>query len=824
MANNTRKISELSSKGIVPESALLPVAVASAEKETYRTTLNNLRANLLFENAYETLAEGIAATVKDEIFYVYTDDSQFYVAAFTNVNGASATALYKDNTPVIYGTGKMMADGKFGSYTSYVSYLYNNGSANGGETEIALPFDCFDVSEMFLNGGHQFKGLNYTFDRLSNKVKLKGALTAGAFVVFYVRPYPGTPITPVEPGITDYVNVTWLYNDGAAVGGETSLTPPWTFSTVPAIYINGSKQVLNKHYEVDSTGLKINLSKALKANDVVEVLLGGSRSIITAQVSGTPAEILLTLGQTTGATKVNTSYGVSLEQVVQGFYGVNSFDDLRNRRPNFDGEKVALKSYRTGIKTGGGYFIGRIGTGQLEDYGIIAVGNGFYWERVIAQEITPEMFGAAGDGVTDDLSALTNSINRSVSLGYPLILTSTYAISSVFVIPSRSRIIGVENLSKIVALGGWSDAVVKTTNAPSGDYLTLTNAGAEVLGVTIENLIVEGNWGGPDDTVNTHECAMKIWGTGTKLKGVRVGYCSGVGLKAGGKSTTSIRYGAPSLYSDIRVDFVGEDGIVIGGSSDNHSDKFVVRNAGLKAHKTYDGIRFGGGGGTRGDQFHVWQSGDSQLTPYYTNRVRYGLYLASYDSLITNCHFEGAAGAQICFAGARNAVLNTRVYSNWEPGAVVIFLNDANSFHGYVGAPINGTTATQVHAFQIGDSTTQVKTYRVDAYIYGVKFVNFVNSTGRGFMRLQGDLGVDGTSGMGTIITGTVPATDMLEINSIQYNGIQCGMNIVVNGGRSITADTVIAQSKLTFSGISTTAPSDTGGIYKDSSGNVKVK
>lgn len=114
MANNTRKISELSSKGIVPESALLPVAVASVEKETYRTTLNNLRANLLFENAYETLAEGIAATVKDEIFYVYTDDSQFYVAAFTNVNGASATALYKDNTPVIYGTGKMMADGKFG--------------------------------------------------------------------------------------------------------------------------------------------------------------------------------------------------------------------------------------------------------------------------------------------------------------------------------------------------------------------------------------------------------------------------------------------------------------------------------------------------------------------------------------------------------------------------------------------------------------------------------------------------------------------------------------------------------------------------------------
>lgn len=430
MANNTRKISELSSKGIVPESALLPVAVAGAEKETYRTTLNNLRANLLFENAYETLAEGIAATVKDEIFYVYTDESQFYVAAFTNVNGASATALYKDNTPVIYGTGKMMADGKFGSYTSYVSYLYNNGSANGGETEIALPFDCFDVSEMFLNGGHQFKGLNYTFDRLSNKVKLKGPLTAGAFVVFYVRPYPGTPVTPVEPGITDYVNVTWLYNDGAAVGGETSLTPPWTFSTVPAIYINGSKQVLNKHYEVDSTGLKINLSKALKANDVVEVILGGSRSVITAQVSGTPAEILLTLGQTTGATKVNTSYGVSLEQVVQGFYGVNSFDDLRNRRPNFDGEKVNLKGYYAGGTSGGGEFIGRLGT-ATDDGGTVAAGNGFYWERFVNDFVTPQMFGAKLDSVADDAIYVQLAINYITSK-LPKVLTLFFPAGNYF--------------------------------------------------------------------------------------------------------------------------------------------------------------------------------------------------------------------------------------------------------------------------------------------------------------------------------------------------------------------------------------------------------
>lgn len=401
MSNYSKKISELVSTGKAPESAVIPVALAGQVNETYRVSLNDIRANLLFENAYSSIANGISNTVKDEIFYVYTDDSQLYAAAFTNVNGASATAVYKDGYPVVYGTGKLMASGSFGSYTSYVSYLYNDGFAIGGETEIALPFECFDVVEMFLSGSHQVKNFNYTFDPVTNKVKLAAPLVANATLVLYVRPYPGTPVTPIQPGVTDYVNVAWLYNNGSAVGGETSLTPPWTFKSVPAIYLNGSKQVINVHYEIDSSGTKINLAKPLSVTDIVEVILGGSRSIITAQVSGTPAEVLVTLGLTTGATKINTSYGISLEQVAQGFYGVNSFSDLRNRRPNFEGEKVNLKGYYATGTSGSGEFVGHIGT-ATDDGGIIAAGNGFYWQRVISNvDINVEMFGAYPDTDTD---------------------------------------------------------------------------------------------------------------------------------------------------------------------------------------------------------------------------------------------------------------------------------------------------------------------------------------------------------------------------------------------------------------------------------------
>lgn len=392
MSNYSKKISELVSTGKVPESAVLPVALAGQTNETYRVSLNDVRANLLFENAYSSIADGISNTVKDEIFYVFTDDTRHYVAAFVNVNGASATALYKNGTAVIYGTGKLIGGGQFGAYTSYVSYVYNNGSAVGGETEIGIPFDCFDIGEMFLNGSHQIKGTNYTFDNETNKVKLAGPLTAGATVVLYTRPYPGTPVTPVEPGITDYVNVSWLYNDGAAVGGETTLTPPWSFKTVTAIYINGSRQILNKHFEVVNS-TTISLAKALSKNDIVEVILGGSRAEITVSVSGTPAEVLSTLALSTGATKVNTSYGVSLEQLAQGFYGVESFAALQGRRPAFEGERVQLKGYYSSDTSGSGTFIGHLGTG-IDDGGIIAAGSGFYWERVIHDNtVTAEMFG-----------------------------------------------------------------------------------------------------------------------------------------------------------------------------------------------------------------------------------------------------------------------------------------------------------------------------------------------------------------------------------------------------------------------------------------------
>lgn len=440
---------------------------------------------------------------------------------------------------------------------------------------------------------------------------------------------------------------------------------------------------------------------------------------------------------------------------------------------------------------------------------------------------TPEAEGAKGDGVTNDLVSLVITDQKALVSGLPVYLgPKTYAISNVFEFESN-HFFGVEGKTRILALNGWNDAIVKSKGAPAGDYLTINSPSSMVNGVILENIIIEGGWGGPDDTTRTHTEALRIYGAGTKLKGIRCGYVSGVGFNLGGRGNTTIKYGAPSLYTDLRADFTGEHGIVIGGSSDNHTNWLIVRNAGLKQHNTYDGIRFGGGGGTRGAQFHVWQNGDAEITPYYTNRVRYGLYLASYDSEIVSGHIEGCASAQIIFVGARNSVSSFRVYSNWQAGAAVIMLGDANRFIGEVGAPMNNTPSTDVHALQIGDASTTVKNYEFKAYVYGTKFVNYVNSGG-GEVNIQGDLSVSGASGIGTVITGTIPASEWLKLKSPQYTGLRANMNLnsssTVSGVDMQASGNLSVGGLVTATGLTESIPTVSGRLYKDANGFVKVK
>ncbi|PPC72810.1 amylovoran biosynthesis protein AmsF [Pantoea sp. ICBG 985] len=94
---------------------------------------------------------------------------------------------------------------------------------------------------------------------------------------------------------------------------------------------------------------------------------------------------------------------------------VNSFAELRTTVPAKNGDLAFLRRYNADSTfRGGGDFTGFIGTTTAaDDGGTLAVGNGFYWKRVINDpaDVNVYHFGAKGDGYAND----TDAFNRMLA-------------------------------------------------------------------------------------------------------------------------------------------------------------------------------------------------------------------------------------------------------------------------------------------------------------------------------------------------------------------------------------------------------------------------
>lgn len=71
-----------------------------------------------------------------------------------------------------------------------ITWIYNSGSAVGGETEIELDVDAEDVSEIFVEGSRQQKGLGFTYDSDTKIISLADELEAEDEVVVVINGDP----------------------------------------------------------------------------------------------------------------------------------------------------------------------------------------------------------------------------------------------------------------------------------------------------------------------------------------------------------------------------------------------------------------------------------------------------------------------------------------------------------------------------------------------------------------------------------------------------------------------------------------------------------
>lgn len=168
-------------------------------------------------------------------------------------------------------------DGNNGNTSTYVVWGY---TATGGENTITVPIDTVGVAFITVDGFTQTIGKGYEFDNRTGIVTLAQTLEAGDEVLLFLT---GIPAVPDTLSIDNWRVVNWLYNQGAAVGGEQVINIPFVFADVSAVYVNGSrlyKNLSNKSYEIDVPNQRIFLTEPLVMDDRVILTIGGTEETI----------------------------------------------------------------------------------------------------------------------------------------------------------------------------------------------------------------------------------------------------------------------------------------------------------------------------------------------------------------------------------------------------------------------------------------------------------------------------------------------------------------------------------------------------------------
>lgn len=323
--------------------------------------------------------------------------------------------------------------------------------------------------------GKRLKESLYTLD--GYEVKFDPALASGSDVqiIQYI------PIQlSAGGGSSGGTVITWEYNGGAAIGGETQIVLDVVVDSVSEIYIRGQRQQIGRGFTFDAETSTITLADELETGDDVVVIINGDPTVYN-QIDRTPWEvarannvsndevILSTDKQTVldGKTVLydvatQTSWGIPDEDIPAGskivsvtggvlnyntgsadllpisaiwlgkpngfrYVGqVSSYSVLKTITPEYEGQRILLSSYYDLGKYGGGQFQAVSGN-PIDDGGHICVPQGnsnLYWERV-SDTVSLSDYGIftqkIGDSNKVDMSEkLRAAIARSIALNLPL--------------------------------------------------------------------------------------------------------------------------------------------------------------------------------------------------------------------------------------------------------------------------------------------------------------------------------------------------------------------------------------------------------------------
>lgn len=291
-------------------------------------------------------------------------------------------------------------------------------------------------------------------------------------------------------------------------------------------------------------------------------------------------------------------------------------------------------------------------------------------------------YGAAGDGTTDDTTAIQNAINAANVAGGGIVFfpPGTY-ISTLLTLHSKVHLIGAGITATVLKLKNTTNTSFLQTNS----FATLTggNTTGGEFNFSIQNLTVDGNRA--NQTGDATKAAIQIYGYGYILHNLRVHDSLGVGIYSEW-STSAADPGNDAMEahcSNIKVHHCYSHGVQFRGP---HDSMFVNLT-------TCENGQGGTGGGIKVESAGTYAADGTQWSNVHSwgTTQDWGLSCASPSQLFTNFQFEGGtSGGVLVFANNCNLV-GGQCFST----ATGIQIDNASTHTRFIGH-IESCTATAI--------------------------------------------------------------------------------------------------------------------------------
>ena len=315
--------------------------------------------------------------------------------------------------------------------------------------------------------------------------------------------------------------------------------------------------------------------------------------------------------------------------------------------------------------------------------------------QLVDLEIRPEMFGARGDGVTDDTDAIAqaDAFCRSFSPSKWLVFgAKTYLVSQMVIHPfSKWKGQGKDG-TIIRQIVGSNRTLIYGLNSEENFPLTdPTNYAPFPYDFEVDGFDLDGNWNDGAGNISGH--GFFVLGDHYNVRNLYVRNCAECGVVKKFVGDHPDNYDSRYLetsFKHIRVDYVGKHGFLDFGPHDSLHEDIIVLDAGQSTGNTFDGFNHNGSS-SRNIAIHA-------ATRSGRERMRYAVstWNGSMNEWSGGSNIEGAETANLgLFSSGNQFDPSTRFYAAW--GGVNIALGGAsctlNIIRGALQGPANGRPA-----------------------------------------------------------------------------------------------------------------------------------